>query len=230
VGSRGGHSGTEGVTTFVLLSLLAVVVWIVRSVMHPGIGGPDKKKPDRWTRPPNPSASEAIERARVSIEEALRGARDPVASVPRPVTSAPRPATPPNSAPRNTGGQRAATTSASRASAGSKGSMGASSAGDSKIGTGSANKPVSHRADRASNAAPVRRASTTREDPPEWYVLLDVSRDAPRTEVLSAVKRRIERARIAGDTPAIAHILRAAEAGLGSRGVRDLARKLGPRP
>lgn len=57
----------------------------------------------------------------------------------------------------------------------------------------------------------------------DWYIVLDVPADAPRREILEAVKRRLEVAKSSGDTQAPARIARAAAAGLKPRpGLADV--------
>lgn len=78
-----------------------------------------------------------------------------------------------------------------------------------------ASQPVAKRAVSRPRTAP------RSEDPmSSWNVVLDVSEDAPRIEILAAVKRRLSQARADGDTAAMARITRAAQQGLGLRSKR----------
>jgi len=192
VGARGGHTGTEGLSTFVLLALLAVIISIVRSVMKPGLGDESfkRKAPPRGAggqrvATPAPAAPRQVTRnveRPHAVRDALAGGSDAARDAVRRTADA-----------REAAARRAAETRAADARASARREANAPAAGS------------------------------------DWYIVLDVPRDAPRAEILSAVKLRIQRARDAGDAQAIANILRAAEAGMGPKGVRELARKLGTR-
>lgn len=51
----------------------------------------------------------------------------------------------------------------------------------------------------------------------DWHIVLDLPQDAPRTEILAAVKRRVAQAHASGDTEAIARITQAGAAALRKR-------------
>jgi hypothetical protein len=51
----------------------------------------------------------------------------------------------------------------------------------------------------------------------DWHIVLDVSADATRAEIQSAMKRRLAQAEAVGDGLSIARIKQAAEAGLSQR-------------
>jgi len=93
----------------------------------------------------------------------------------------------------------------------------------------SATRPQAARAPSANATRPHPRAPDL-----AWYIQLDCPSGADRREIQEAVKRRIARARIDGDSAAIARILRAAAAGIrdpqrGERVVRVRPRAVGPR-
>jgi len=62
--------------------------------------------------------------------------------------------------------------------------------------------------------APARSSDTTLRD---WHIVLDVPQDAPRAEILAALKRRVAQAQASGDTEAIARITQAGAAALRKR-------------
>lgn len=73
----------------------------------------------------------------------------------------------------------------------------------------------------AKRATPRPRTASRSKDPmSSWNVVLDVSEDAPRIEILAAMKRRLAQARADGDTAAMARIARAGQQGLGLRSKR----------
>jgi hypothetical protein len=51
----------------------------------------------------------------------------------------------------------------------------------------------------------------------DWHIVLDLPQDAPRSEILAAVKRRVAQAHASGDTEAIARITQAGAAALRKR-------------
>jgi hypothetical protein len=70
---------------------------------------------------------------------------------------------------------------------------------------------------RAAREPPAAPPSGVTDPMPDWYIVLDVSPDASRADIQSAVKRRLAQAEANGDRAAITRISRAAETGLKPR-------------